>query len=67
MKLQIYELYMGEPLLPDDVDQMLVPSLHTALFDQYPEELIKRGKFRDFFFNLDGRSITCYTSWFVET
>ena len=47
-------MYTGETLLPNNIDQMLVPSFHVALFDTYPDELLNRGKHRHFFFNVDG-------------
>ncbi|CAL1712536.1 unnamed protein product [Somion occarium] len=50
----IYELYMGRPLIPADVDELLVAPLHGILFGQYPEALVKRGKHSHFFFNPDG-------------
>ena len=56
----MYELYTGESLLPEAVDQMLVPSFHVALFDKYPDSLLDRGKYRHFFFNTDGECTICY-------
>ncbi|CAL1712535.1 unnamed protein product [Somion occarium] len=48
-----YELYMGQALIPEDVDELLVPPLHVSLFGQYPEELLKRGKHRHVFYDVN--------------
>ncbi|GBE89815.1 kinase-like protein [Sparassis crispa] len=50
----IYELAMGESMLPADIQPESVPFLHMLLFGDYPQSMVKRGKYSHFFFNSDG-------------
>ncbi|KAI0628023.1 kinase-like domain-containing protein [Trametes polyzona] len=51
----LYELYMGEALFGTKLDDALVPTAHTQILgNEYPRELMTRGKRRELFFNDDG-------------
>ncbi|KAI0367115.1 kinase-like protein [Pilatotrama ljubarskyi] len=50
----LYELHMGQPLLPEKIGDGSVASLHWMLFGDYPPELIRRGKYSHIFFKEDG-------------
>lgn len=46
---------MSDSLLPPDGASDQVPNYHSIFFGQYPEALIKRGKYSDIWFNPDGQ------------
>ncbi|KAI0628135.1 kinase-like domain-containing protein [Trametes polyzona] len=50
----LWELYVGEPLFDPSIKAISVPTCHVMEFGDYPSPLIQRGKYRNFFFDLDG-------------
>ncbi|CCM05283.1 uncharacterized protein FIBRA_07495 [Fibroporia radiculosa] len=50
----IYELVMGQPIIPANSEDHTVPLLHVVRFGDYPRGLVKQGKYSDLFFNEDG-------------
>ncbi|KAI0360386.1 kinase-like protein [Trametes cingulata] len=50
----LYELHMGQSLLPENIAGVSVASLHWMCFGDYPRELIQRGKYSHIFYKEDG-------------
>ncbi|KAI0697559.1 kinase-like domain-containing protein [Cytidiella melzeri] len=52
-----YQLLMGYSLVNEKCDQQAVPYFHASFFGKYPPEMVKRGKYSDFFYKEDAGSL----------